>query len=104
MTDAINTQNRLRSATVSSDTRANSTAKTGQPNNAKTAGNVTPDTGSVDLSNSTLIQELQGQIKNLPEVNQARVDSIKQALANGEYEADAEVIARKYNEIEKLLP
>jgi flagellar biosynthesis anti-sigma factor FlgM len=41
---------------------------------------------------------------NLPEVNEARVDAVKQALTKGEYQPDAEVIARKYSEIEKLLP
>ena len=81
-----------------------STAKTGQQADSKAAANATRDNGVVDLSNSTLIQGLEEQIKSLPEVNQARVDLIKQALSNGEYEADAEVIARKYSEIEKLLP
>lgn len=104
MTDAINSQNRLRTAVVSSDTRSGSTAKAGKQAGSKSTSSTAPDASTVDLSNSTLIQELEQQIKNLPEVNQARVDSIKIALSNGEYEADAEVIARKYSEIEKLLP
>ena len=104
MTDAINTQNRLRPAGASSDTRAGSTAKNGKQADSKPAGNAAQDVSTVDLSNTTLIQELQEQINNLPEVNQARVDAIKQALTNGEYEPDAEVIARKFSEIEKLLP
>ena len=32
------------------------------------------------------------------------MDAVKQALTKGEYQPDAEVIARKYAEIEKLLP
>jgi flagellar biosynthesis anti-sigma factor FlgM len=74
MSDAINTQNRLRNTGVSGDTKAGSTAKTNE------------------------------QIKNLPQVNEARVEAIKQAIGKGEYQTDAEVIARKYSEIEKLLP
>jgi flagellar biosynthesis anti-sigma factor FlgM len=85
MSDAINTQNRLRNTGVSGDTKAGSTAKT-------------------KLSSTTLIEELSEQIKNLPEVNEARVEAIKQAIGKGEYQTDAEVIARKYSEIEKLLP
>ena len=104
MTDAINTQNRLRTTGVSSDARAGSTAKSGQQTDAKATDNAAQQASVVDLSNSTLIKELEEQIKNLPEVNQGRIDVIKQALSNGEYEADAEVIARKYSEIEKLLP
>ena len=53
---------------------------------------------------AALLEELSEQIKNLPEVNEARVDALKQALTKGEYQPDAEVIARKYSEIEKLLP
>ncbi len=104
MTDAINTHNRPRNTGISPDTSAGSTAKTGQQTDSRAVGNTTRDSGVVDLSNSTLIQELEEQIKSLPEINQARIDSIKQALSNGEYEADAEVIARKFSEIEKLLP
>jgi negative regulator of flagellin synthesis FlgM len=89
MSDAINTQNRLRNTGVSGDTKAGSTAKTNR---------------TVELSSTTLIEELSEQIKNLPEVNEARVEAIKQAIGKGEYQTDAEVIARKYSEIEKLLP
>ena len=103
MTDAINTHNRLRTNGISNDTRAGSTANTGQQAESRKTG-AAGEASVVDLSNSTLIQELQEEIKNLPEVNQARVDAIKNALSNGEYEANAEVIARKYSEIEKLLP
>ncbi|MEM7561644.1 MAG: flagellar biosynthesis anti-sigma factor FlgM [Pseudomonadota bacterium] len=103
MTDAINTHNRLRTNGITSDSRASSAAKSDQQADSRPAGGA-GEASVVDLSNSTLIQELQDQIKNLPEVNQARVDAIKEALGNGEYEADAEVIARKYSEIEKLLP
>jgi negative regulator of flagellin synthesis FlgM len=105
MSDAINTQNRLRNAGVSGDTKAGSAAKTNQQTaQNKSATNATSDASTVELSTTTLIEELSEQIKNLPEVNEARVEAIKQAIGKGEYQADAEVIARKYSEIEKLLP
>ncbi len=105
MTDPINTQNRLRNTGVSADTRAGSTAKTGQqPGEAGSARKAAGEASIVELSNATLLEELNEQIKNLPEVNDARVEAVKQALTNGEYQPDAEVIARKYSEIEKLLP
>ena len=108
MTDAINTQNRPRNSGVSADTRAGSTAKANQPGApgkpaAGTAG-TTDEASIVELSSATLVEELSEQIKNIPEVNEARVEAIKQALGNGEYQPDAEVIARKYSEIENLLP
>ena len=105
MSDAINTQNRLRNTGVSGDTKAGSTAKTNQQTvQDKSVASTKNEASTVELSSATLIEELSEQIKNLPEVNEARVEAIKQAIGKGEYKADAEVIARKYSEIEKLLP
>lgn len=105
MTDPLNTQNRVRNSTVAPDNRANATAKNAkQPAQSESAAGARKGTDSVELSNAKLIEELNEQIRNLPEVNEARVEAVKQALSNGEYQPDAEVIARKYSEIEKLLP
>lgn len=105
MTDAINTQNRPRNTGVSADTKAGATAKTGQQSaQSKSKADATGETSTVELSTTGLIEQLSEQIKNLPEVNEARVEAVKQALGKGEYKPDAEVIARKYSEIEKLLP
>ena len=105
MTDPINSQNRLRNTGISTDTRAGAAAKSSQ---ASTQGKAAPtqagESSVVELSGTALMQELTEQIKNLPEVNEARVDALKQALTKGEYQPDAETIARKYSEIEKLLP
>ena len=105
MTDPINTQNRARHTGVSSDTRAGSAAKTSQASaQGKAASAKSDDASIVQLSGTALLEELSEQIRNLPEVNEARVDAVKQALTKGEYQPDAEVIARKFCEIEKLLP
>ena len=104
MTDAINTQNRPRNTVVSADTRAGSTAKANQQGAQNKATGTTDEASTVSLSSTALVAELSEQIKNQPEVNEARVEAVKQALGNGEYQPDAEVIARKYSEIEKLLP
>lgn len=105
MTDPINTQNRLRSTGVSTDSRAGATAKSQSASaEEKSARGSSGDASTVELSSTALLEQLSEQIKNLPEVNEARVEAVKQALNNGEYQPDAEVIARKYAEIEKLLP
>ena len=106
MTDPINSQNRLRNTGVSSDTKAGGAAKSTarETDSQASAGGAAARTDVVELSNATLLEALNEQIKNLPEVNSTRVDAVKEALSNGEYQADAEVIARKYSEIEKLLP
>jgi negative regulator of flagellin synthesis FlgM len=104
MTDAINTQNRPRNNVVSADTRAGSTAKANQQGAQNKTAGTTDEASTVSLSSTALVAELREQIKTQPEVNEARVEAVKQALGNGEYQPDAEVIARKYSEIEKLLP
>ena len=104
MTDPINTQNRPRNTGVSTDTKAGPAAKTNQQTQAKTGAGASGESSTVELSTTGLIEQLSEQIKNLPEVNEARVEAVKQALGKGEYKPDADVIARKYTEIEKLLP
>ena len=105
MTDPINTQNRLRNTGLSSDARTGSAEKSSQSSAQDKASSAKSDEASiVNLSGAALLGALGEQIKNLPEVNEARVDAVKQALTKGEYQPDAEVIARKYSEIEKLLP
>ncbi len=104
MTDPINSQNRTRNTAVSPDNRAGAAAKSKQSANQQPAATNREETDIVELSSTTLIEELSEQVKNVPQVNEARVEAIKQALSKGEYQPDAEVIARKYSEIEKLLP
>lgn len=105
MTDPINTHNRLRGGVVGTDNKAGATNKSAQqapPAKGKTG--LSGEAAIVDLSNATLVDELRQQIDTLPEVNEARVEAVKRSLSNGEYQPDAEVIAQKYREIEKLLP
>ncbi len=107
MSDSINISNRPRSTTVSSDAGAKAGSatnnKSGQAASQSGAAKSNPST-IVELSNSNLLQSLGDQIDKLPEVNEARVASIKESLIEGNYQPDAEVIARKYSDIEKLLP
>ena len=103
MTDPINTQNRLRNGVNNTQGKPGEAAKSDrQGDDTQTAARA--ESAIVELSNPRLLEELQDQIRNLPQVNEARVEAVKTALGNGEYEPDAEVIARKYAEIEKLLP
>ena len=104
MTDAINTNNRPHSNAVSNDTSAKSGATAGnKQGNAASQAQGNPAT-IVELSNPNLLQNISDQIDKLPEINEAKIASVKQSLAQGEYKPDAEVIARKFSEIEKLLP
>lgn len=95
MTDAINTNNRAKAPNPPANNQANTTAKSSSGNSAGS-----PASAVVELSSDQMLKEME----RLPEVNSSRIESIKNALANGEYKPDPEVIARKFSEIENLLP
>ncbi len=95
MTDAINNNNRIKTPSPSSDSAAKKSGKSG----ADTAAS-SPASTVVELSSSQIMK----QMENVPEVDSSKVEAIKTALANGEYQPDPEVIARKFSELETLLP
>ncbi|MFT6373320.1 MAG: flagellar biosynthesis anti-sigma factor FlgM [Gammaproteobacteria bacterium] len=105
MTDAIITQNRLQSATIKSEAKPSAEPDLGQP--PVGANNTPTNSGAaaiVKLSSSNVLNDLNTSITQQPEVNKTKIESIKLALAQGEYQPNAEVIAKKFSEIEKLLP
>ncbi len=102
MTDAINIHNRPTNTATQADTRTSSS--TSNKDSSATSSSQSNPSTVVDLSNSELLKNIGEKIDKLPEVNEARVASIKQSLSQGEYKPDAEIIARKFSEIEKLLP
>jgi len=96
MTDAINTNNRIKAPNQPAEQRAKNSPGTNSADSSAAPGSAS---AVVDLSSSKILE----QMNSLPEVDSSRIDSIKNALANGEYKPDPEVIARKFAEIEKLL-
>ena len=105
MTDAINTQNRLQSTAIRTEIQSNARNGSGQVSNNGDNPTVKPGTADiVKLSSSNVLHDLNACVRELTEVNSARVESIKLALAKGSYQPNAEVIAKKFIEIEKILP
>lgn len=105
MPDAINIHNRPRNTVSTSDSSKKATGD--GPQSAKGSGSQAASSNPaaiLELSNPGLLEKLGDQIDKIPQVNEARVASVKQSLAQGEYQPDADVIARKFREIEKLLP
>ena len=95
MTDAINTNNRVKVPAPAPENRGQKPAQGNQnPATSGTASTV------VELSSEQLL----AQVQQAPEVDASRIESIKAAISNGQYKPDAEVIAQKFMEVEKLLP
>lgn len=105
MTDAINIHNKPVTTVSSNNTNSKAGTNTGQSTNSasSSAGKSNP-AAIIELSNPALLESIGERIDQLPEVNESRVASIKESLAQGEYQPDNDVIARKFQEIEKLLP
>ncbi len=98
MTDAINTQNRMRNTTPLMENKGQST----QSPNAKTSSQSSSST-VVDIKSTQLLETMSAQLDKIPDMDMSKVDAIKQSIANGDYQPNAEVIAQKFTEIERLL-
>lgn len=75
---------------------AKETASTGATSRLETAIQATPGTKSetVELtSGAKLLERLEKTLASMPEIDAGRVEAVKTAIANGDYEIDAEKIA-----------
>ena len=69
--------------------------------NAKTSDERS-NSDSVSLSSGARdIAQIENEILNLPEIDQAKVDAIKARIASGEYHIDFEKVAQKMLDMEK---
>ena len=100
MTDAISNNNPPQNNAVKGGTPTKADSGSGKAASSPKSGAST----IVELGNANVMQRLSDKIQELPEINSAKIESVKQALVKGEYQPDAEVIAKKFSEIEKLLP
>ena len=80
------------------------------PGNARPDSNVAAPTShataeeSVRLSDeASKIIKIESKLKNTPEIDEARVERIRQAVANGQYHIDPRRVAVKFLEVEGHL-
>lgn len=98
MTDAINTQNRMQTATPSVESKNPSSQQVAQGSSSQASSS-----SVVDIKSTKLLEAMFSEIDKIPDMDSAKVDAIKQSIANGDYQPNAEVIAQKFTEIERLL-
>ena len=68
------------------------------------AAPATPGDGSVKLSDETSkIIKIASKLKHLPEIDEARVAHIRQAVEKGQYHVDPRRVAQKFLELERHL-
>lgn len=88
---------------------ARSRVQSGSEPSAVVAGNVADNaaseaaTGAESAVASSRLQQIQERIDGTPEVDTARVEAIKQAIAEGNFPIDPARIAQKFVELEGLL-
>ena len=80
-------------------------AANGKANGKSAAGASSAPAGdTVNLTDTaTSLKGLEQSMASGPEVNRARIESIKEALASGTYQIDARRVADKFLEIERAL-
>ena len=79
-------------------------AKKATPEASSTAPKAASGGDQVAISgHAQRIQALEAQIKQIPEVDSARVEEIKNSIAEGRYEVDAESTAQKMLALEQSL-
>lgn len=100
MTDAINTQNRIRTATPTTENKGQSTQQSSSQASSQSSNS---SSSVVDIKSTKILETMTAEIKNVPDMDTAKVDAIKQSIANGDYQPNADVIAQKFTEIERLL-
>jgi len=100
MSNPINPLSRSTSGTVNSNTD-NAQTKKSTDSNTSVRGTAS-DTVSLSQE-SQQVAGLQQQLKESPAIDQARVDSIKQEIANGNYPLDANKIAENLINLEQSL-
>jgi len=100
MTGPINHINR--STTGALNSNASKSQEKTSADNAPQSPASTEDT--VSISQETVhIRELQSQLNNISEVDQDKVDAIKQEIAKGNYPIDEQRIAENLINLEKAL-
>jgi len=100
MSNPINPLSRSTSGTVNSNTDKAQTKNS--TDNSAPARSTASDTVSLSQE-SQQVAGLQQQLKDSPAIDQAKVDSIKQEIANGNYPLDANKIAENLINLEQSL-
>lgn len=101
MTNPINNTGNNRPVSGSSESLARSRAKT-DSDSASTTESSASDSVTISEQGQQLNGLLQ-QVDKLPEVNQDRINAIKDAIAKGQYPLDAKKIAANLVNLEKSL-
>ena len=75
-----------------------------QPNRQQETGKSAQQSGGVKASNTTArLKELESRLTDKLPIDTQRINEMKNAIANGEYQVDAERIANKMIDFETLL-
>jgi len=111
MSDPINPSARSLTGSINNGTsRTSSRVNTGGDaanSSADTPANTVAGSNSVDTvslsTGSQQVIELQQQLKTAPEIDNGKIEAIKQEIANGNYPLDAEKIAENFISLEQSL-
>jgi negative regulator of flagellin synthesis FlgM len=103
MVDKINGYGRTELPASSS--RTGSVKRTGQGESARsTGGEENTRTDAVALTDTAVrLKRIEAGLADLPEVDQTRVDAVRERIESGNYQVDGREIARKLMQLEQDL-
>jgi len=98
----VNNINSLTHSTVSSAGNKSETVKTVSAENQQQAAAPSEAAEeSIEISSQAqLLSRLEAQIKDLPEVDQSRIDALREQINQGSYEIDDSSLAQRIIELE----
>lgn len=79
-------------------------AESMEASRANTGTDSAEEDGTVALSDrGRVLEALESRISNIPEIDQEKVDRIRNAISNGEYQIDHEKLAAAFQRFESEL-
>jgi len=102
MTDKIITQGRNNLDITQTRARAVEVAQRGKPDEAGKQPGVAQD--AVELTSTvTNLRRIEAKLSVMPQINQSRVDEIRQILQSGTYQINPEQLAQKMLQLDREL-
>ncbi|CAN1490193.1 FlgM_jcvi, flagellar biosynthesis anti-sigma factor FlgM [Burkholderiaceae bacterium] len=103
MSDAINNQSRLSQSNASMRSAIEKTDKKQGPQTPLVAEDSAPAKAKASGADTLSLSNVTDRVKEQPSFNRAKVEAIKQALADGNYPLNPRRIAESFVSLEKMV-
>ncbi len=99
----MNPINNLNSSVINTTKQASGKAKNSAPSGVAADSTPSASADKISISNASDLKKMEKNMASATEIDMDKVNQIKQAISNGEYQIDAEKIAKNFFAIEQNL-